>query len=87
MCSVQSPDFLTQFVPENMFENWAIDLYVLTGVRFLCFNVQKNPYLWAKNKRVVATIMVNSNINLSKGAQDHDDLEYMARKLKEEYEK
>lgn len=71
--SVQAvPDFWTQFVPVKVYENQN----VWKSSSRLCYNrcsipivikVHKSPFLWATNKTLVATIMVHSCINSTKG--------------------
>jgi len=61
------PNFRTQFVPENVEESQATDLYVITGFQSHCLRSTYNPYSWAKKKIIVATITVHSCINSTKG--------------------
>ena len=66
-------DFHTQFVPAKVYKRWNIQEL---SNRRICYNggyapialkIHKNPYLWATNKTVVATIMVHASINSATG--------------------
>jgi len=61
------PDFCTQFIPENVEESQATELYIIMGFHSHCLRSTYNPYSWAKKKIIVTTITVHSGINSTKG--------------------